>query len=163
MRLMRLPKFLAITIATVCLNLIVAAPSHAQQKSATQNVKSSTRPLLNTNEPYVRPVASDARDHRKAANPTPTVTPSGERRRDGCLTGSVGGRCLTSPGKAADKMFKTEDEKKRSGQYRVMDHRIKGSDGGPVPIAVNPNPRTSPPGYSPSTLPPPPARKRSPD
>ena len=153
---MRLPKFLAITIAIASLIFIVAAPSYAQQGKTTQNVRSTATPPLSLNKPYVRPVVPNARDHRKAANPTPTVKPSEKKRgsRSGCASPSVGGRCL---GFNQDFFRSKEDikaEKKRTGEYRVLDHRYKSSDGGPVKAGSY---------YTPSSSTPPPARKRSPD
>jgi len=149
---MRLSKFLAMGTATASLILIVAAPSHAQKSKTIQNQRQQTTVKPVAVKPYVRPVAPTVRDHRNAANPA--VKPSGEKRKpSGCITPTVGGGCLGIP-KNPFGDPKKEAERKRTGDHRVMDHRLKGSDGGPVPVGRI---------YTSSRPTPPPARKRSPD
>jgi hypothetical protein len=95
---MQLLKAVAIAIATTGLIFFATPPSHARQGKSTQNVRSTATPALSTNKPYVRPVAADTRDHRKAANPA--VKPSGEKRKSStCVQSFVGGPSVCSGGK----------------------------------------------------------------
>lgn len=134
---MLLSKLLALAFTTAGLILIAAAPSHAQQGKSKQNVRSTATPALSTNKPYVRPVAADTRDHRKAANPA--VKPSGEKRKSSTCTKSVlGGPCVGgTAGKAlgvaakahfpvdGGQMFVREEKSKNKKRSQTVDHRKK--------------------------------------
>jgi hypothetical protein len=129
---MRLSKFLAVGAATASLILIVAAPSHAQQRKTLQNQRQHTTVKPVAVNPAavksnVRSVAPTVRDHRKAANPA--VKPSGEKRGP-CVTSVVGGSCVGGTVGKVGKAFATSGVpgfaiKHKKPRERVVDHRKK--------------------------------------
>jgi hypothetical protein len=141
---MSVSKFLAIIAVPASLILIMAAPSYAQQGKTTQNVRSSTTPPLATGKPYVRPVATTARDHRKSAASSENaaggtmVTPGRKRTSSTCIKSLLGGPCVGGiAGKAlavahkplvkidGGQMFFREEKSKNKKRPQTVDHRKK--------------------------------------
>jgi len=125
-----------LAIATASLIVFMASPCQAQQRSSTQNVK-STATTLEKPKPSVRPVAPVVRDHTKTASGGVTVTPSARKRHksSSCIKSALGGPCVggfagrfttnvvTLAGAASGKKLIRDETKPKRKQ--TVDHRTK--------------------------------------
>ena len=131
-------KFLAMGTATASLIVIVAPPSHAQQRKTLQNQRQQTTVKPPAMKPYVRPVAPTVRDHRNAANPA--VKPSERKRQKSstCVKSLLGGPSVCGTvGKViagahkplvkidGGQMFFREERIKNKKRSQTVDHRKK--------------------------------------
>jgi len=128
-----------LAIATASLIVFMASPCQAQQRSSTQNVK-STATTSEKPKPSVRPVAPVVRDHTKTASDGVTVTPSARKRHKSstCVKSLLGGPCVggivgkgaavaLKPMVAVDggQMFFREEKSKNKKRSQTVDHRKK--------------------------------------
>jgi hypothetical protein len=96
---MRLSKFLALGAAAAGLIVITVAPSDAQRRSTTQNLKS---PASMNVKPAVKQGGPTVRDHRKPSTSTATASggvtvksTGGKRKSSTCVKSVLGGPCAT--------------------------------------------------------------------